>query len=297
MYQMNTPITLPGTSLEIRHENKTWFNLVDLGNYLECNVKQRASTKNKWDIKLVKGKDTTGRRRNLKYIKNTSIPALLKRCKDETKATRIREACLGAERRTPEQQQVVQAIRKQQPRGSHGSQEADFIELWLNYFPQPLRLMIQNEERYAMLWKGLTRYYPGLLHLPEIPPSRQQPRHQMFLVQQPPFIYGMRLNKGYKGRKRDELLISFTDLVRCFNYIELDDVEEWVHKRILPADEGLVESAKLITTRRMDDKEDAIEVTHYFIPCDCLKDFWANSKQQNGDLYELLVDRVAEFQG
>ena len=264
------PITVPGTSVKIRNEDKTWFNLVDLGNYLECNVKQKSNTKSKWEIKKVKAKDTTGRKRWFKYIKNTSVPALLKRCKDETKATRIREACLGAERRTPEQQKVVQAIRKQQPRGN--SQEADFIELWLNYFPQPLRLMIQNEERYAMLWKGLTRYYPGLQDLPEIPPSRQQPHHQMFLVQQPPFIYGIRLNKGFQGRKRDE--ISFTDLVRCFNYIELDDVEEWVHKRIMPADEGLVESAKLITTRRMDDKEDAIEVTHYFIPCEHLKAFW-----------------------
>ena len=291
MYQMNTPITLPGTDVKIRHENKTWFNLVDLGNYLECNVKQRASTKSKWEIKLIKGKDTTGRRRNLKYIKDTSIPALLKRCRDEAKATRIREACLGAERRTPEQQKVVQAIRKQQPRGSPGSQEADFIELWLNYFPQPLRLMIQNEERYAMLWKGLTRYYPGLQDLPEIPPSRQQPRHQMFLVQEPPFVYGMRLNKGFEGRKRDELYIDYTDLMRCYNYVKPEDTVDWLPRTLK------VEPGKEFTTTRLDDKEDAIKVTHMYIPCGDLKAFWMNSRQRNVDHYMLLVDRVAEFQG
>ena len=47
----------------------------------------------------------------------------------------------------------------------------------------------------------------------------------------------------------------------------------------------------------MDDNQNSIKVTHYFIPCESLKLFWHHSKQKNGDHYERLVDRVAEFQG
>ena len=215
---MNTPIQIPGTSVEIRHEEKTWFNLLDLGTYLECSVKQRASTKNKWDIKMVKGKDATGRRR-LKYIKNTSLLALLKRCKDETKVARVRELCMGAERRTPEQEKVVQAIKQSRPPSRVGSGEADFIEVWLNFFPQMLRASIRYSEHYAMLWRGLTQFYPGLQDLPEVPTTRRHPYHQEFLVSQQPFIYGM--------------------VCRCFNHEEPEDVEGWLQKKIMPIDDGL----------------------------------------------------------
>ena len=288
---MNTPIQIPGTSVEIRHEEKTWFNLLDLGTYLECSVKQRASTKNKWAIKMVKGKDATGRRRNLKYIKNTSLLALLKRCKDETKVARVRELCMGAERRTPEQEKVVQAIKQSRPPSRVGSGEADFIEVWLNFFPQKLRASIRYSEHYAMLWRGLTQFYPGLQDLPEVPTTRRHPYHQEFLVSQQPFIYGMRLNKGFNGRKRDELYIDFTDLKRCFDYREPEDVEGWLPAKLLAL------PGKEFTTSRMDDNENSIKVTHCYIPCGDLKHFWTNCRQRNATHYERLVDRVAEFQG